>query len=163
VGTIALAAWLVSALVFLNAVPSLGDRFDFFLSVGFWVLVGAALAVFGSHRLETLRQQAQQARQLGQYVLQQTLGPGGMGGADVAKLLDFGLVHDPGHHDPDTKLTQAGGILGTPEFMSPEQARGDPAPDARGDLYSLGATAYYALTGRSPFARPTVIETLYAH
>ena len=85
VGTIALAAWLVSALVFLNAVPSLGDRFDFFLSVGFWVLVGAALAVFGSHRLETLRQQAQQARQLGQYVLKQKLGSGGMGEVYLAE------------------------------------------------------------------------------
>jgi serine/threonine-protein kinase len=85
------------------------------------------------------------------------------GRADVAKLLDFGLVRDPARGDPSTRLTRVGGLLGTPEFMCPEQARAESTTDHRGDLYSLGATAYYALTGRPPFTGPTLIETLYAH
>ncbi len=79
---------------------------------------------------------------------------------DVAKLLDFGLVQaDAGASD---KLTSTGAIMGTPAFMSREQAAGLPT-DARSDVYSLGATAYFALTGKAPFARPTVMLTLTAH
>src|SRR5690606_32548061 len=63
---------------------------------------------------------------------------------DMAKLLDFGLVQTAS--DPaDNRLTQAGGFVGTPDFMSPEQASGA-APDARSDIYSLGATAFYLLS-----------------
>jgi serine/threonine-protein kinase len=83
---------------------------------------------------------------------------------DVAKLLDFGLVRPPDVDDADaTKLTKEGLILGTPDFMSPEQANGSAALDARSDLYSLGAVAYFLLTGRPPFAGKTVLETLVAH
>src|SRR5262249_21840423 len=84
--------------------------------------------------------------------------PGGV--HDVVELVDFGLVRPP---DVEGKrLTQEGLILGTPEFMSPEQARGQPTLDGRSDLYSLGAVAYFLLTGRSPFAGKSVLETLLA-
>ncbi len=71
---------------------------------------------------------------------------------DVAKLLDFGLVQ--GNEDATAsgpKLTIEGTVLGTPHFMSPEQAAGKPT-DPRSDLYSLGATAYFLLCGKPPFA-----------
>ena len=82
------------------------------------------------------------------------------GVADVAKLLDFGLVQvDMGS---DSKLTGGGAVMGTPAYMSPEQASGLPT-DARSDVYSLGATAYFLLTGRPPFERQTLMLTLTAH
>jgi serine/threonine-protein kinase len=83
---------------------------------------------------------------------------------DVAKLLDFGLVHDhalDGH--VDHKLTIQGAILGSPPYISPEQARGRGHVDARSDIYSLGGLAYYLVTGQSPFVRDTVMELLVAH
>jgi serine/threonine-protein kinase len=86
------------------------------------------------------------------------------GGAhDVVKLLDFGLVGaiDPG--DEAGRLTQDGAIAGTPEYMSPEQAEGVAGLDGRSDLYSLGAVAYYLLTGRPPFRKATALQLLYAH
>ncbi|MBI3099035.1 MAG: protein kinase [Planctomycetes bacterium] len=73
------------------------------------------------------------------------------------KVADFGLARDVGPARPEagqgaTTPSQAGGepIMGTPYFMSPEQWQGRGA-DARSDLYALGATFYYAVTGRPPF------------
>jgi eukaryotic-like serine/threonine-protein kinase len=92
------------------------------------------------------------------YVIVATLG----GQRDVAKLLDFGLVHDLSAAD-DGRLTRTGTVLGTPAYMSPEQAAGESAVDARGDVYSLGAVAFFALTGRPPFQGKTVGRFLAAH
>jgi serine/threonine-protein kinase len=254
----------------------------------FWLALGAALAIYGSHRIEVLRRVASAARQMGQYRLKQRLGAGGMGevylaehillrrpcalklirpertgdathllrferevqataalthpntvqvfdyghaedgtfyyameylpglnldelvkrhgplaperaihllrqvcGAlheahaaglihrdikpsniitckrgglhDVAKLLDFGLVRSPTAGDGEDNLTQEGAIAGTPAYMSPEQADGKKELDARSDIYSLGAVAYFLLTGQPPFVRPTSLQTLLAH
>jgi serine/threonine-protein kinase len=83
------------------------------------------------------------------------------GRADVAKLFDFGLVAEP--ESQDTRITQAGaGLLGTPAYMSPEQARGESVGLAS-DLYSLGAVGYFLLTGRSPFSGSNALELLHAH
>ncbi|MGC4005133.1 MAG: serine/threonine-protein kinase [Pirellulales bacterium] len=83
---------------------------------------------------------------------------------DVAKLLDFGLAK-PMHttQTNDLDLTVAGSITGSPLYMSPEQATGDGVPDLRSDIYSLGATAYYLLTGRSPFTGDNPIKIMMAH
>ena len=82
------------------------------------------------------------------------------GRPDVVKLLDFGLVRAI---EPDSqKLTQDGAIAGTPAYMSPEQVEGAEL-DGRSDLYSLGAVAYYLLTGRPPFLKGTALQLLYAH
>ncbi len=82
------------------------------------------------------------------------------GVADVVKLLDFGLVSARGAEERE--LTQAGMIMGTPEYMSPEQASGVPL-DHRSDLYSLGAVAYFLLAGRAPFRSTSALEILIAH
>lgn len=81
---------------------------------------------------------------------------------DVAKLLDFGLVKSVQGED-DATLTQEGMVAGTPAYMSPEQATGMGNADARSDIYSLGAVAYFLLTGRLLFVKDTAMQTLAAH
>ncbi|MGO9469270.1 MAG: serine/threonine-protein kinase [Isosphaeraceae bacterium] len=81
---------------------------------------------------------------------------------DVVKLLDFGLVKLV-NENPSTRLSQEGGISGTPLFMSPEQARGQSDLDARSDIYSLGAVAYALLTGRPPFDGANAMDVMIAH
>jgi len=82
---------------------------------------------------------------------------------DVAKLLDFGLVQDLGSSSADARLTQTGTVLGTPAYMCPEQAGGEAGLDARGDIYSLGAVAFFALAGRPPFEAASIGKLLAAH
>jgi response regulator RpfG family c-di-GMP phosphodiesterase len=65
---------------------------------------------------------------------------------DVAKLLDFGLARNF-----DTRLTQPGAVLGTLDFMAPEQAQDASTVDIRADLYGLGGTLFWCLTGQLPF------------
>src|SRR5439155_9192210 len=72
-------------------------------------------------------------------------GPGG-----VVKVADFGLARVVGSAPPADG--SAPPILGTPEYMAPEQAREPAAADHRADLYSLGCTLFFLLTGRPPFA-----------
>ena len=81
---------------------------------------------------------------------------------DVAKLLDFGLVR-PAATASSPRTSDEGQILGTPLYMSPEQATNSRPLDARSDIYSLGAVAYYLLTGRPPFDAATAIEAIIAH
>jgi hypothetical protein len=71
------------------------------------------------------------------------------------RLLDFGLAHA----DESDRLTQAGAVVGTPNYMAPEQAAGKPV-DARADLFSLGCVLYELLTGRKPFSGETVTAVL---
>ncbi len=82
---------------------------------------------------------------------------------DVAKLLDFGLVLAPGIRQRDEKLTLEGAVAGTPAYMSPEQAAGQENLGARSDVYSLGAVAYFLLTGQPPFAGRSPVQMLAAH
>jgi serine/threonine-protein kinase len=76
------------------------------------------------------------------------------------KMLDFGIAKliDAPPEDAG-KLTSDGTVIGTPDYMSPEQALGKPI-DHRSDIFSLGVVLYEALTGRHPFASPSVTETL---
>ncbi|MBN1640193.1 MAG: serine/threonine protein kinase [Anaerolineae bacterium] len=77
---------------------------------------------------------------------------------DHVTLMDFGLVQVAG----GSRITRAGYIMGTPDYMSPEQARGDPV-DHRTDIYSLGVTTYHVLTGKVPFQKSTPHAVLLAH
>jgi serine/threonine protein kinase len=81
------------------------------------------------------------------------------GRLDRAKILDFGLARGVG--DKETHLTRTGVIMGTPDYMAPEQARGTDL-DARCDLFSLGCVLYHAATGQKPFLGEDVMATLLA-
>jgi serine/threonine-protein kinase len=82
---------------------------------------------------------------------------------DVAKLLDFGLVREHGLNQEVDKLTMVGTVAGSPAYMSPEQALAKNDLDARSDIYSLGAVAYYLLTGQPPFVHASPVQVLMAH
>jgi serine/threonine-protein kinase len=84
------------------------------------------------------------------------------GRCDVAKLLDFGLVHLLDAGEGAGRLTQEGGFVGTPAYLAPEQLDGSGRMDTRTDLYSLGALAYFLLTGRPAFADRTLASLLMA-
>ncbi len=71
-------------------------------------------------------------------------------------LMDFGIAYA----GSDARLTQTGTVLGTPEYMSPEQARGNDV-DARGDLYSLGVVLYESLTGKLPHTGGHPMSVVY--
>ena len=73
------------------------------------------------------------------------------------KVTDFGLARAL---EEATRLTAADVILGTPNYVSPEQARGDEEIDFRADMYSLGVTLYETLTGRIPFNSPKPMDVL---
>jgi len=77
-----------------------------------------------------------------------------------ALLADFGLAKSRGSDDG---LTYTGVALGTPLYMSPEQAAGSRDVDGRSDIYSLGILAYAMLAGREPFSGVSVQEILYKH
>ena len=85
--------------------------------------------------------------------------------APVVKILDMGLARLNPAFLPDggATLTQAQMILGTPDFIAPEQARSSRAADVRSDLYSLGCTFYYLLTAQVPFPCETPMEKLLKH
>ncbi len=78
------------------------------------------------------------------------------------KLVDMGLARTT-ENDKSTDLTASGVTLGTFDYISPEQARDPRQADVRSDLYSLGCTWYYLLTGRPPFPDGTMIQKLLSH
>jgi len=82
----------------------------------------------------------------------------------TVKLLDLGLARMLDNTEDDAKtLTEAGSILGTPDYGAPEQARQSGKVDIRADLYALGCTLYYLLTAQVPFPGGTLGEKLVKH
>lgn len=82
----------------------------------------------------------------------------------VIKILDMGLARldrDPG--STASELTNSGMVLGTAAYMAPEQARDVRQADLRSDIYSLGCTFYYLLTGRQAFTGATALDTVLSH
>ena len=83
----------------------------------------------------------------------------GRDGSDVVKVVDFGIAKAVGGDEAGQKVTKTGLVVGTPEFMSPEQLSGDKL-DGRSDLYSLALVLYRMLTGKLPFEATSVQETM---
>lgn len=83
-------------------------------------------------------------------------------GSEEVKVLDFGIAKVVGEQQGMTRLTQTGMIIGTPQYMSPEQVEGLPL-DHRSDIYSLGIIMYELLTGETPFQADTPFQLLMKH
>jgi len=81
------------------------------------------------------------------------------------KILDMGLARlDQSSPETDAgPLTATGAVMGTPDYLAPEQARNARQVDIRADIYSLGCTLYYLLTGRPPFQSESLTEKLLQH
>ncbi|HEY7157677.1 MAG TPA: protein kinase [Gemmataceae bacterium] len=84
--------------------------------------------------------------------------------AGQIKVLDFGLAQ-LARQENDYELTETppGVMLGTPDYSAPEQSRDARTADARADVYSLGCTLYFLLTGQPPFPGGTMVEKILAH
>jgi WD40 repeat protein len=82
----------------------------------------------------------------------------------VVKLLDMGVARlyqlRQGIEESLTTLTRDGSVIGTPDYIAPEQLEGPHAADIRADLYSLGCTLYFLLTGQVPFPGGTLVQKL---
>jgi serine/threonine protein kinase len=86
-------------------------------------------------------------------------------GGQVIKILDLGLARLPAgeQQGPGEGLTQDGSIIGTPDYQAPEQAKNPRSADIRADIYSLGCTFYFLLTGEPPFSGNSVLEKVLNH
>ncbi|MBI2807200.1 MAG: protein kinase [Planctomycetes bacterium] len=78
----------------------------------------------------------------------------------VVKILDFGLARFESERESSARLTQVGTMLGTIDYVAPEQAQSSRDADIRADIYGLGCTLFYLLTARPPFLGETVVEKL---
>ena len=81
----------------------------------------------------------------------------------VVKVLDFGLAKVTSEGQADSGLTREGQMLGTPDYIAPEQIRDAQSADIRADIYSLGCTFYYLLTGGPPFRGDHLWDLYQAH
>jgi len=89
----------------------------------------------------------------------------GSGGRAMVKILDMGLVRSLSEDGDDSlaDLTRDNTVVGTPDFMSPEQASDSRSVDGRADLYSLGCAFVYLLTGKPPYQETGTVAKLLAH
>jgi serine/threonine-protein kinase len=78
------------------------------------------------------------------------------------KIMDFGIARAAKLKQGESGLTTAGTVMGTPDYMPPEQAQGAPA-DFRSDIYSLGVVLFEVFTGRLPFDGDTAMKVVMAH
>ena len=79
------------------------------------------------------------------------------------KILDFGLARLAWERSGGSSQTQVGAFMGTPEYVAPEQAADAHKADIRADIYSLGCTLYFLLSGRPPFKEGTLVKVVLAH
>lgn len=83
-------------------------------------------------------------------------------GTPLVKIFDFGLSRLDGDTYNAARLTHAGKLIGTVDFIAPEQAEDAHTVDTRADIYSLGCTLYFLLTARTPFSGSSVVEKIAA-
>ena len=83
-------------------------------------------------------------------------------GRGIIKIMDMGLVRLDEEKENATAVTRAGQVMGTPDYMSPEQGLNTSNVDIRSDIYSLGCTFYRMLTGRMPFPGDNPLQVLMA-
>jgi serine/threonine protein kinase/WD40 repeat protein len=81
----------------------------------------------------------------------------------LIKVLDLGLARLRSREVDETRLTQEGSLMGTPDYLAPEQAVDSARADIRADVYSLGCTLYHLLAGRPPFPGGSLTEKLLRH
>jgi serine/threonine protein kinase/nitrous oxidase accessory protein NosD len=81
----------------------------------------------------------------------------------LVKVLDLGLACIRSDEETATRLTRPGAMMGTPDYMPPEQFNNAQAVDERSDVYSLGCTLYHLLAGKPPFAEGTIMEKMRHH
>ena len=81
----------------------------------------------------------------------------------IVKVLDFGLAKVTSEGQTDSSLTREGQMVGTPDYIAPEQIRDAKSADIRADIYSLGCTLYYLLTGGPPFRGDHLWDVYQAH
>jgi serine/threonine-protein kinase len=118
----------------------------------------AALGLHHAHALGMVHRDVKPSNLLVQPPVGGTLADGG-----VVKVTDFGLARLGGGLDDDSAPSGDTVVMGTPDYLSPEQGRDLAAADVRSDLYSLGCTLYYLLTGEVPFPGGTPLEKLTRH
>ncbi len=82
---------------------------------------------------------------------------------DFVKVLDFGLAKQIEGVDAPAGLTKTGVVFGTPRYLAPETVYGTAGVDARADIYTFGAVAYWMLTGRAPFTAQSPVELMIDH
>lgn len=83
--------------------------------------------------------------------------------ADFVKVLDFGISKVKSKEAEQVRMTKTGQLMGTPLYMSPEQAKGEMSVDHRADIYSMGVMLYEMLAGRPPFEGGNYFQLLWKH